>query len=100
MCLEYGEFWDAEGVMREGRCREGQCGIASVHQAILARRRQPHTLAQAQQASSERNRKINFMGSFALLYYDKQTGKVEHGISCAGCQLALEKYIVGTRGEK
>jgi hypothetical protein len=38
------------------------------------------------------------MGSCALPYYDKQTGRVERGISCAGCQLAIEKDIIGTRG--
>ncbi|KAH9217751.1 hypothetical protein DL95DRAFT_434583 [Leptodontidium sp. 2 PMI_412] len=60
---------------------------------------QPHALLQAQPASSERNQKFNFMGSCALPYYDKRTSKVEHGMSCAGCQLALEKDIVGARSE-
>lgn len=40
------------------------------------------------------------MGSSALPYYDKRTGKIEFGVSCAGCQLALEKDIIGTRVEK
>ncbi len=40
------------------------------------------------------------MGSCALPYYDRRTGRVEHGMSCAGCQLALEKDIIGSRGEK
>lgn len=40
------------------------------------------------------------MGSCALPYYDKLNGVVEHGMSCAGCQLALEKDIIGTKGEK
>ncbi|KAI0425655.1 hypothetical protein F5Y09DRAFT_93644 [Xylaria sp. FL1042] len=79
---------------------KSRIAIVSVHQAILICRRQPHARAQAQPASSERNQKFNFMGSCALPYYDKLTGKVEHGISCAGCQLALEKDIIGTRGEK
>ncbi|KAI0506803.1 hypothetical protein F5B22DRAFT_437936 [Xylaria bambusicola] len=79
---------------------KSRIAIVSVHQAILICRRQPHTRAQAQPASSERNKKFNFMGSCALPYYDKLTGKVEHGMSCAGCQLALEKDIIGTRGEK
>ena len=68
--------------------------IASVYQATLACRQQ------VQPGSSDRNRKYNFMGSCALPYYDKQTGRVEHGISCAGCQLAIEKDIIGTRGTK
>ncbi|KAF1842493.1 uncharacterized protein K460DRAFT_380330 [Cucurbitaria berberidis CBS 394.84] len=68
--------------------------------AMLICERQPRPLAQARPASSERNQKFNFMGSCALPYYDKLTGKVEHGLSCAGCQLGLEKDIIGTRGEK
>lgn len=84
----------------EESIHKSRIAIVSLHQAILACRRQPHTLVQAQPASSERTQKFNFMGSCALPYYDKQTGKVEHGISCAGCQLALEKDIIGTRGEK
>ncbi|KAI1050005.1 hypothetical protein LB506_001871 [Fusarium annulatum] len=40
------------------------------------------------------------MGSCALPYYDKVSGNVEQGISCAGCQLALEKDIIGSKGEK
>ncbi|KAI0838872.1 hypothetical protein F5Y06DRAFT_34142 [Hypoxylon sp. FL0890] len=74
--------------------------VVSVHQAILVSGRQPHALAQAQPANSGRNQKFNFMGSCALPYYDRRTGRVEHGMSCAGCQLALEKYIIGSRGEK
>ena len=69
--------------------------ILSVHQvlAILACRQQPHTLAQAQLTSSERNHRVEqftFMGSCALPYYNKQTGQIEHGISCAGCQIDTE----------
>ena len=79
---------------------KSRIAIVSVQQAILACRRQPHALAQAYPASLKRNQKFSFMASCALPYYDKQTGKVEHGMSCAGCQLALEKDIIGTRGEK
>ncbi|KAK3300681.1 uncharacterized protein B0H64DRAFT_381537 [Chaetomium fimeti] len=43
--------------------------------------------------------KYNFMGACALDYYNKQTGKVERGVSCAGCQLAFEKGIIGSLGE-
>jgi hypothetical protein len=74
--------------------------IVSVHQASLISRRQPQPLAQAQPANLARNEKYRFMASCALPYYDKSTGKVEHGMSCAGCQLALEKDIIGSRGEK
>lgn len=78
---------------------KSRIAVVSVHQASLIRRQQPHALLQAQPASSERNQNFNFMGSCALPYYDKRTGKVEHGMSCAGCQLALEKDIVGARSE-
>lgn len=74
--------------------------IVSVHQAISLFGLPPHTLAQALPANSGPNEKFNFMGSCALPYFDRQPGRVEHGISCAGCQLALEKDIIGSRGEQ
>ncbi|KAI1194403.1 hypothetical protein F5X97DRAFT_277922 [Nemania serpens] len=74
--------------------------LGSVHQAILVSGQQPHALPEAQLVISGRNQKFNFMGSCALPYYDRRTGRVEHGVSCAGCQLALEKDIIGSRGEK
>ncbi|PYI11279.1 hypothetical protein BO78DRAFT_130800 [Aspergillus sclerotiicarbonarius CBS 121057] len=74
--------------------------IVSLHQATLACKREPNVLAQAQPASLDRNQKYNFMGACALPHYDQNTGRVECGISCAGCQLAIEKDIIGTRGTK
>ncbi|SCV35957.1 uncharacterized protein FFB14_05823 [Fusarium fujikuroi] len=62
--------------------------------------REPQTTGQVHATSSERRRKFNFMGSCALPYYEKVSGNAEHGISCAGCQLALEKDIIGSKGEK
>ncbi|CCT70407.1 uncharacterized protein FFUJ_06378 [Fusarium fujikuroi IMI 58289] len=62
--------------------------------------REPQTTGQVYATSSERRRKFNFMGSCALPYYEKVSGNAEHGISCAGCQLALEKDIIGSKGEK
>lgn len=70
--------------------------VVSLHQASLVCRRQPPSLPQAQSAGLTRNHKINFMGSCALPYDDKQTCRVERGISCAGCQLGIEKDIIGT----
>ncbi|KAM7189797.1 cyclin-like F-box [Rhypophila sp. PSN 637] len=67
--------------------------VVSVHQAILV------SQAQAQPANLGWNRKFNFMGSCALPYYDRRTGRVEHGISCAGCQLTLKKDNIGSRRE-
>ncbi|KAI1162318.1 hypothetical protein F5B18DRAFT_652795 [Nemania serpens] len=74
--------------------------LVSVHQAILVSGQQPHALPEAQPVDSGRNQKFNFMGSCALPYYDRRTDRVEHGMSCAGCQLALEKDIIGSGGEK
>lgn len=71
--------------------------IISLHQATLNCRRQVQQQA-LPQIHSERNKKFDFMGSCALLYYDKRIDSVEHGMSCAGCQLAIEKDIIGTRG--
>lgn len=79
---------------------KSRIAIVSLHQATLACKRQPHTLARSQPASLDRNQKFNFMGSCALPYYDKPTGRVERGISCSGCQLAIEKDIIGIRGTK
>ncbi|KAK3310799.1 uncharacterized protein B0T15DRAFT_519491 [Chaetomium strumarium] len=75
--------------------------VVSVHQAKLISGQQPYTAAaQVQPENSERNRKFNFMGSCALPYYDRRTSRVKYGMLCAGCQLALEKDIIGSRGEK
>lgn len=83
----------------EESVRKSHITIVSVHQAILVSGQEPHTLAQAQPANSGRSQIFNFMGSCALPYYDRQTSKVEHGMSCAGCQLAIEKQIIGSRGK-
>ncbi|KAF5647350.1 cyclin f-box [Fusarium tjaetaba] len=74
--------------------------IVSLHHASLISRRQSPATMQFQPERSERSKKFNFMGSCALPYYDKVTGNVEHGMSCAGCQLALEKDIIGAGGER
>jgi hypothetical protein len=73
--------------------------VVSAHQALSASGQQPHS-SQAQPANFERNQKFNFMGSCALPYYDRRAGRIERGMSCAGCQLALEKRIIGARCEK
>jgi hypothetical protein len=73
--------------------------VVSAHQAILVSGQQPHA-AQGQTPNSGRNQKFNFMASCALPYYDRRAGRIERGMSCAGCQLALEKLIIGVRCEK
>ncbi|KAK3315416.1 hypothetical protein B0H66DRAFT_565338 [Apodospora peruviana] len=67
--------------------------VVSFYHAVLASGREPYDTTRAQQSVWERDDKYNFMGSCALPYYDRQTGKVDHGMSCAGCLLALEKDI-------
>lgn len=84
----------------EESIRKSRITVVSVYQAVLVSGQQPHALAQAQPANSGRNQKFNFMGSCALPHYDRRTGKVEDGISCAGCQLAVEKDIIGSKGEQ
>lgn len=78
---------------------KSRIAVVSAHQTSLICTQRPQAPSQVQPVSSERNKKFNFMGSCALSYYDKSTGKVEHGMSCAGCQLALEKGIIGARSE-
>lgn len=80
--------------------RNSLVAIVSVPQAIPVCARLPQGPAQTQFRNSQRNQKFNFMGACALPYYDKQTGEVDHGMSCAGCQLALEKSIIATRAEE
>lgn len=46
-----------------------------------------------------RNRIYRFMASCALPYYDRRTNKVERGMSCSGCQLALEEGIYHPENE-
>lgn len=74
--------------------------VLSVQQAMSVSEQQPHAPAQAQLVNSGRNDKFNCMGSCALPYYDRRTHRVERGLSCGGCQLALEKDIIGSRGEE
>ncbi|OJJ47624.1 hypothetical protein ASPZODRAFT_15076 [Penicilliopsis zonata CBS 506.65] len=76
---------------------KARVALVSLHQASLVCR---HAPVQEQPENFDRNQKFNFMGSCALPYYDKQTGKVERGISCAGCQLAVEKDIVSVKGTR
>ena len=81
---------------------KARIAVVSLHQAILVSGQQPPAppaIARTRSANWGRNKKFNFMASCALPYYDARTGGVEHGMSCAGCQLALEKDIIGSRCE-
>ncbi len=73
---------------------KSRIAVVSVYQAALA-------LGQPRlQANPRLNEKFRYMGSCALPHLDRKTGKVEHGISCAGCELAFENKIIGSRAEK
>ncbi|KAI1405320.1 hypothetical protein F4819DRAFT_444796 [Hypoxylon fuscum] len=81
---------------------KSRIAVVSVPQVRFVSGRQPHVPDQEPTANTERkrrNKEFTFMASCALPYHDKQTGEVEHGMSCAGCQLALDRYILGFRGE-
>ncbi|KID81796.1 Cyclin-like F-box [Metarhizium guizhouense ARSEF 977] len=78
--------------------QKSRIAVICVHQALSVVKKDAP--ASWQQVDSPRSKKLNFMGAVALPYYDRAAGRVEHGLSCAGCQLALEKYIIGARGER
>jgi len=76
--------------------QESHITAVSVYEAMLVLRQIPGVRTQQ---THQDNRalicKFNFMGSCSLPYYDRRIGRVEHGLSCAGCQLALERVITG-----
>ncbi|KAI1111609.1 hypothetical protein F5Y14DRAFT_464389 [Nemania sp. NC0429] len=70
--------------------------LVPAHLAILASG-QPYDLANELLGLLRvEKHKFNFMGSCALPYYNRRAGRVEHGLSCAGCQLATEKKIISS----
>ena len=74
--------------------------VVSLHQAILASGQQPHAPAQAQAANSGRNKKIQtlWVRAHFLIMID-EPAEPNMARRVAGCQLALEKDIIGSRGE-
>ncbi|KAH6854075.1 hypothetical protein B0I37DRAFT_421381 [Chaetomium sp. MPI-CAGE-AT-0009] len=67
---------------------ESPTEVVSLYQAILLSGQQ----AELEEAYWSRHygprdvgSKYNFMGACALAHYNKRTGEVEHGVSCAGC---------------
>ena len=74
--------------------------LVSLRQAyLISGRPQPPKMRQdfyLHQASQQHN----FMGACALPYFEKRTGKVDHGGCCAGCQLALEDGIMNFQAGK
>ncbi|KAE8381210.1 hypothetical protein BDV26DRAFT_278976 [Aspergillus bertholletiae] len=91
------QFHMAKVELAQPRASKSLPGIYSMDESIRYSRIAIVSLPQSLSASFDRNQKFNFMGPCAHPYYDRQTGKVEHGIACAGCQLAIEKDIIGTR---
>ncbi len=82
------------------RVYKSRITVASAHQARLLFGQRANDPALVPPASPGLDPKFDFMGSCALPYCDGRTGRVQHGMSCAGCQLALEKNILGSRVEK
>ncbi|KAJ0415799.1 hypothetical protein BJY00DRAFT_326749 [Aspergillus carlsbadensis] len=68
--------------------------LVSLHKATLICGREARKLADMPWVGFDRGSKFNFMGACALPFYDEQTDQVDHGVCCAGCQLALEKDIL------
>lgn len=67
--------------------------IVSTQQAVSVLKRE---IVDTQQTLVSRSSdgpiaRFNFMASCALPYLDRDSGLIEYGVSCAGCQLALEK---------
>ena len=77
------------GVYKMSRSvHEGGITIVSHQQAVLISQHPLKALKRAGPPNRRlQNPKYNYMGSCALPYYDKLTGDVEHGMSCAGCKL-------------
>ena len=90
-----GMYWPSEAVYPY------HATVVSVHQAILLSGQQPQTLVQvqAQPANSGRSSIFNLMGSCPLPYHDRRTGRVEYGLSCAGCYFAPTSGIFSSGGE-
>ncbi|KAK4108641.1 hypothetical protein N656DRAFT_783869 [Canariomyces notabilis] len=94
-----GIYWVDSGCVLES-VRKSRTTVVSAHQARLLFGQQLHTPAQEQETNWDRRSSIlRYTAACELAYYDKSTGKVENGICCAGCQLALEKRIIGSWGE-
>lgn len=70
--------------------------LVSVAQAkLMISGKPPHaTAAQARSANFRRITQFSYMGSCALPYYDRRTGRAEYGMSCAGCLLGFQKEII------
>ena len=77
-----------------GSVQKPRIAIVSLYQATLICGRTSPELTDIQDTGFNQTHKLNFMGSCALPYHDKKTNTVEHVISCAGCQAAINKDII------
>ncbi|RDW92964.1 F-box protein [Aspergillus mulundensis] len=75
--------------------QKARIALVSLRHVVTVCRRHPKP---DYPSNDELNKKFNFMASCALPYLDKETGEADRGVSCAGCQLALEKDTMGTSG--
>ena len=98
-----GSFRPLPGVYSLEECRHKlRARLVSIQRAILVSERGTVDKGQGQTRSLNVGliSKFRFMASCALPFFDIHTGIVEHGISCAGCQLAIERDIGGARGKE
>ncbi|KFX87813.1 hypothetical protein V490_08013 [Pseudogymnoascus sp. VKM F-3557] len=65
--------------------------LVPVAQTVEAAEKQMHAQGRFWPIRFREDRSLTFMSSCALPYYDKQSGTTENGVSCAGCQLNLER---------
>jgi hypothetical protein len=85
-----GTYWVDSGCVDES-VRKRRNTLVSAHQARLVFGQQAHTPVQEQATNWTRRTSVfRYMAACALDYHDRTTGRVEHGISCAGCQHAWE----------
>ncbi|KFY72260.1 hypothetical protein V499_07590 [Pseudogymnoascus sp. VKM F-103] len=68
--------------------------IVPVEQAMRASGGDKEALLRPGPPWFPQNPKLAFMSSCALPYYDRQNKTVEYGISCAGCQLTIDKGTI------
>lgn len=66
----------------------------SLHEVEIVSGRAPPTYWRLLPASGGRQGKFRYMASCILPYYNRQTGEVDYGVSCAGCQLTVDKESV------
>lgn len=89
------------GIYTMDQCpRSSRMTVVSMASALSAYREE-HAGVEASQlmiAQLSTQPILNFMACCVLPSFDVQTGKAEYGVSCAGCQLALQEDILTSIG--